>query len=344
MLNFLEIENFKCIKKQSFDLSPLTILTGINSTGKSSIIQSILLLSKYYSQSNKDLLNSGIANLSEFTEIRNKYQNEKSLQLAVTDNNGDKFDFYMDYDETIAKSDIDSDSLNYEERIYHLSANGIGQEELALFSKEQKVGKNGEFIFSYFENNKNTSLAVLKYEASSTLKYQLNSWLEYILGLPIELQTEKITATTVKVFFNSDGIENISPFNLGAGNSYIVKVLITCLMCKPDDTVLIENPEIHLHPKAQAKLGEFFAWLAQNGVQLILETHSEHLINKISYQAYNKEINCEKIKIYYKASIQEEFIPIGINHRGHFINVDGDKIIFPSGFFDSTLQELLEIG
>jgi predicted ATPase len=344
MLNFLEIENFKCIKKQRFELPPLTILTGINSTGKSSIIQSILLLSKYYSQINKDLLSRCIANLSEFTEIRNKYQNAKSLQLAVTDSNGYQFDLYMDYDQTKADSDVNSDSLNYEDRIYYISANRIGQEELAIFSKDQKVGNNGEFIFGYFENNKDTSLAFFKYEGSSTLKYQLNCWLEHILELQIELQTEKITATVVKVSFNSDGIDNINPFNLGAGNSYVVKVLITGLMCKQGDTVLIENPEIHLHPKAQAKLGEFFAWLAQNGVQVILETHSEHLINKISYQAYSKEINSDKIKIYYKSSIQEDLIPIGINHRGHFINADFDKIIFPSGFFDSTLQELLEMG
>jgi len=344
MFNFLEIENFKCIKKQGFELPPLTILTGLNSTGKSSIIQSLLLLSKYYSQINQALLNRCIANLSEFTEIRNKYQNAKSLQLSVMDSNGHQFALYMDYDETRADSDVKSDALNYEDRIYYISANRIEQEELAPFSKDQKVGNNGEFIFGYFEKNKDTSLDFFKYAGSSTLKYQLNCWLASILDIPIELQTEKTTATTVKVFFNSDGIDHISPFNLGAGNSYLVKVLITCLMCRQDDTVLIENPEIHLHPQAQAKLGDFFAWLAENGVQVILETHCEHLINKISYQAYTKEIKSDKIRIYYKPSIQEEFIPIGINHRGHFINSEGNKITFPSGFFDSTLQELLEMG
>jgi len=344
MLNFLEIENFKCIKKQSFELPPLTILTGINSTGKSSILQSILLLSKYYSQINQDLLNHCIANLSEFTEIRNKYQNAKSLQLAITDSHNYKFALSMDYDQTKADSKVNSDSLNYEGRLYYISANRIGPEELASFNKAQKVGNNGEFIFGYFEKNKDTSLAVFKYKDSSTLKYQLNRWLTHILELPIELQTEKPTTTTVKVSFNSDGIDNISPFNIGAGNSYVAKVLITCLMCNQGDTVLIENPEIHLHPKAQAKLGEFFAWLAQNGVQVILETHSELVINQISYQAYRREINSDKIKIYYKPSIREDFIPIGINYRGHFINSDGEKIIFPSGFFDSTLQELVEMG
>jgi len=344
MLNFLEIENFKCIKKQSFELPPLTILTGINSTGKSSVIQSILLLSKYHSQINKDLLSRCIANMSEFTEIRNKYQNAKSLQLTVIDSNESKFALYMDRNQTRANEVVDSDSLNYEERIYYISANRIGQEELALFSKDQKVGNNGEFIFGYFENNKDTSLAVFKYEGSSTLKYQLNSWLKHILELPIELQTQKITTTTVKVSFNSDGIDNINPFNSGVGNSYVAKVLITGLMCNRGDTLLIENPEIYLYPKTQANMGDFLAWLAQNGVQVILETHSELVINKISYQAYSQEINSDKIRIYYKPSIQENFIPIGINHRGHFINTDGDKIIFPSGFFDVPLQELLEMG
>ena len=108
--------------------------------------------------------------------------------------------------------------------------------------------------------------------------------------------------------------------------------------------LLIENPEIHLHPKAQSRLGEFFAWLAQNGVQVIVETHSEHLINKIRYQVYKKILNSNNVTIYYKKSIKENFINININEKGHFINENREKIQFPSGFFDSTLDELLEIG
>ena len=144
------------------------------------------------------------------------------------------------------------------------------------------IGKNGEFIFGYFEQNKDVILndKLLKFpQSGASLKVQVNEWLAYILDLPISLQTEKITSTNVKVSFSSDGFDNINPFNLGAGNSYLVKVLIVTLMCCQQGTVLIENPEIHLHPKAQARLGEFLAWVAQGGVQVIVETHSEQPVN-----------------------------------------------------------------
>lgn len=249
----LEIENFKCIGKQSFELKPLTILTGLNSTGKSTVIEAILLLSHFGSKPQQEVLGSLVAHFSNFSEIRNKYTNAKSLTITL---DGDVLS--MNHD-TLHTKDF---HLNYEENLYFLSANRVGQEEIAILNPRQKIGRNGECIFGYFELNKDnpldTSLVKFK-EAGFTLKAQVNKWLAYILGLDVSFQTERVTSTNVKVSFNSDGIDGINPFNLGAGNSYLAKVLVTALMCRQKDLLLIENPEIHLHPKAQARLGEFFA-------------------------------------------------------------------------------------
>jgi predicted ATPase len=147
----------------------------------------------------------------------------------------------------------------------------------------------------------------------------------------------------VKVTFTSDGLENLSPFNLGAGNSYLAKILIMGLSCKKGHILIIENPEIHLHPKAQAKLADFFVLLENMGIQVIVETHSEHFINKLRYNVYKKKLKSDDIVIYYKPSIQGDFEKISINSNGHFIDDEKSEIVFPSGFFDSTLSELLEI-
>ncbi|WP_069470229.1 AAA family ATPase [Candidatus Marithrix sp. Canyon 246] len=342
MLSKLEIENFKSIDSQVFTIKPLTILTGLNSTGKSSLIQAILLLSRFYSYSKQDIVSTLVAHFSDFSEIRNKYKNAKFLKISA-----DHYSLLMDYDNVEHSTVLDGAALNYEDKLYYLSANRIGQEQLALLSKEQKIGRNGEYIFGYFEHNKDALLenSLVKFKTSGrTLKAQVNEWLQYIIELPISLQTEKITSTNVKVSFSSDGIDAINPFNLGAGNSYLVKVLIVTLMCRQKDLLLIENPEIHLHPKAQARLGEFFAWVAQAGVQIIVETHCEHLINKVKYQIYQEELSADDAIIYYKPSIQEDFIQLAVNQRGKFIDKEGNRVMFPSGFFDSTLQELLEIG
>jgi len=338
MLNNLEIENFKCISHQTFTLKPLTILTGLNSTGKSTVIQAILLLSHFGSKPQQEVLGSLVANFSNFSEVRNKYTNAKLLTIRL-----DGHELSMNHDTLHTKAF----HLNYEENLYFLSANRVGQEELAILNPRQKIGRNGEYIFGYFELNKDTPLNALLVqfkESGFTLKAQVNKWLAYILDLDISFQTEKVTSTIVKISFTSDGIDEINPFNLGAGNSYLVKLLVIALMCQPQDVLLIENPEIHLHPKAQARLGEFLAWISNAGVQVVVETHSEHLINKVKYQVYKEELSADDVIIYYKPSIKESFIPLSINKRGKFIDTEDNAVMFPSGFFDSTLEELLEIG
>lgn len=345
MVKNIKIENFKSIAIQNFALKELTILTGLNSSGKSSLIQSILLLSKHCSSVPKASLNNYVANFENFSEIRNKYKNSKNINIVLkTENNQISLDIDSDNNHKISENP--SSDINYEEKLYYLSGNRTGQENLAGLSKDEKIGISGEFIFGYFENNKDKILPpeLIKFPGSKTIKHQLNSWLEEIFGFKIILNTEKITSTNVKVSFDQEGINDINPLNTGAGNSYVAKILITCLMCNIGDTVLIENPELHLHPKAQAKMGSFFAWLAQRGVQVIIETHCEHLINKIRHEIYTKNIDAQKVIIYYKPSVKEDFITINIDKNGHYKNDQNEKIQFPSGFFGSTLKELLEIG
>jgi predicted ATPase len=87
-----------------------------------------------------------------------------------------------------------------------------------------------------------------------------------------------------------------------------------------------------------------FAFLAAAGVQIVLETHCEHLINRIRYEVYGKKLAENGVAIYYKPDAQSSFIRININSRGHYANEEGKEMDFPQGFFDSTLAELLEIN
>jgi len=346
MLNKLKVEDFKCIDSQEFELKKLTILTGLNSSGKSSVLQAILLLSKHYSQSNQNKAVFLASHFSNFNEIRNKYKNARSLTISA-ESTSNKFSLTMLADLSVSLVEANNETgLDCDDNLYYISANRIGQEQFSSFNKNQKIGINGEYIFGYFHDRKDDVIenSLVKFEQNNTLKVQVNEWLKYILDLPISLNTENVSTEMVKISFDSDGLSNINPFNLGAGTSYLVKILIVSLMCKKEDLLLIENPEIHLHPKAQSRLGEFFAWVSKAGIQLIVETHSEHLINKIKYQIYNESLDPTDAVVYYKPSIEGDFIRLNINQNGRFVNVNGDNTIFPSGFFDSTLKELLEIG
>ncbi len=87
------------------------------------------------------------------------------------------------------------------------------------------------------------------------------------------------------------------PVNVGSGISYLITILITCLASDKGDIILIENPEIHLHPKAQSKLCEFLYYIGSSGRQLFVETHSDHIFNGIRVGISNKTMKEDYIKV-----------------------------------------------
>jgi predicted ATPase len=80
MINKLKIYQFKCIGDESFTFKNLTILTGLNSAGKSTVIQSILLMSHYFGK--KQFLSE---NLLDFANNRNKFLNAREFSIEIDD-------------------------------------------------------------------------------------------------------------------------------------------------------------------------------------------------------------------------------------------------------------------
>jgi predicted ATPase len=335
MIKNVHIQNFKCLEYENLELGSLNILTGVNSSGKSSVIKAILLMCEKlkakkqgYSISTGDLFNT----------YRNKYVNAKEITLEL-DNVVCKIT-----DDSFSSIDMSLAVPIKDENMFYLSESRSGPEEIALRTDSLKIGDEGQFIFDLFEKIKDRPIhnSLIKTESQS-LYQNLDYWMSLIFGTDIELKTEKIFSN-IKISYNFDKLENISPLQLGAGLSYVAKILILCLQAQPKQIVIIENPEIHLHPAAQSKLGHFFAHIASRGIQLILETHCEHLINRVRYEVYKNNIMPEQVKIFYKNSHREPFIHFTINKSGKYQDKEGNLVQFPSGFFDSTLNELLEIG
>lgn len=333
MIRELTISGLKNIKYEKMALKPLTLLTGLNSTGKSSVLQAILLVNKVATKNGQLYLNHL---LSSFSTLRNIYENAKEIVVRL-DIDGSTVEYKLSED---SEDNIEGCAgLEIEKNLYYLSANRIGVENQASISNIISCGIDGNYLLGAFEKEKSNPLSdgLIKDESSLTLATQLNYWQSYILGLKLELKTEKRNEQIVEVKYNSDNIPGILPTQLGAGVSYLTKVLILCLRATPGDVVMIENPEIHLHPAAQSRLGDFFAFIANAGIQLIVETHCDHLINKLQYLVFKKSFEAEKTVIYYKKGIIDPFEKICLDENGRF------RPEFPSGFFDATLSELLEM-
>lgn len=336
MIRQITINNFRGIESEVLDIKPLTLLTGLNSTGKSTCFQAILTSLYYNNGTNANIMLSSFD--FSFATNRNRNVNAKSSYIEVVCDNGESFETEMlgEYKVVSQKNT----EVDLEDSFYYLSANRLAfNQDMETVSPKYKVGVQGEYIFGSFETEKSRSLDVklVKDKNSETLSAQLNWWLTYILGIKFELETEKITSNRVKVIYKSNNLPNLAPQQLGVGVSYLAKILITCLRAKKGDTLMLENPEIHLHPAAQSRLGEFFVYITNAGIQLLIETHCENLLNKIQYEVYKNHINHTDAVLYYKGGITDPFQRLDFMSNGKF-NAE-----IPEGFFDATLVEMLEM-
>jgi predicted ATPase len=342
MIKEIKVNNYKCLKSVELTFGNLNIITGLNSVGKSSLIQSILDYSKAVECCNSRYPLSP-ADL-HFDEIRNILDTKRKIEIAINGNP-------LVITENEVKFINGKPPKNFpikDKELHYLSATRIGPKDFHKYKKGSNniTGDEGELIFSVFENREDPiAKELIKCANDRTLAGNVNLWLQEILTSKIQLNSGVVDSNTLKINYEFDGIKRISPRHLGSGVSYLVQVIILCLLAKPKDIIIIENPEIHLHPAVQSKLGMFFAFIASKGIQVIIETHCEHLINRVRYEVgYEKSIESKQVKIFYKAESRESFIRMGINSSGHYVDDSGNKTSFPSGFFDSTLRELLELG
>jgi hypothetical protein len=128
--------------------------------------------------------------------------------------------------------------------------------------------------------------------------------------------------------------------DVGFGVSQIMPVLVAGYNLQPGSLFMVEQPEIHLHPRAQSELGDFLQDLYNRGVQTIIETHSEHLIVRLQRHVASGAILPEHVAVnyVYAAEGRKAATRLRLDQDGLFI----DK--WPQGFFDERLSEALALA
>ena len=132
--------------------------------------------------------------------------------------------------------------------------------------------------------------------------------------------------------FVNEYTDEYSPVNVGFGIPYVLPLILSLLISNPGDLVLIENPESHLHPKGQSMIGKLIALAAQSGVQIICETHSDHIINGIRVATKNNIIANDKVRLFYfdkneETKLETEVTTINVDKNGELDN-------YPEGLLD----------
>lgn len=189
-----------------------------------------------------------------------------------------------------------------------------------------------------------------------TLIDQVNAWLQVVSpGAQVRIEKREVSGSErfiESVAFGRSGHEHeFKPQNVGFGISYVLPVLVSLLTSVPEDIVIIENPEAYLHPRGQAEMGNLIARAAAYGVQVFVETHSDHVINGIRVAVKKGIVKPEDVNIAFferkgHAIIAED----GAKRKEYYADVRNIKIDnngslseYPEDFMDEWNNQLMRL-
>ena len=353
MLTEFELRNFKCFEALKLRLAPLTLLCGLNGTGKSSLIQALLLLRQSHVAG--ELEEGSLVLAGEFVDLGTGqdvlFEDATSGSVGFSLRRSDapetltlRFE-YIKGEDRLAAMDVDSSfaafgpqsnramvhrstskgdffpspegGRRWDEipplggRVMYVNAERTGPRNFYLHSEELahrgNVGTRGDFALKYLAGLQDRQLQGddprCEGTPSRTLFSIVGNWIQNVSpSAHLKLYT-MTDAEGIIAGFSSDrgnGVETrrYRSTNVGFGLSYIVPVLVALLEPK-GSLCMIEHPEAHLHPRGQTRLAELAVRASLAGVQVIIETHSDHFLDGIRIAIRDDLIDPSKVAIHY---------------------------------------------
>lgn len=388
-LDAVSVKNLKLLKDVTLNLTNLNLLTGVNSSGKSTFIQAILLLMQ-----NKDVLktiemikmlgrkagndldeekieevlahfskrkisfNGTLMKLGSASEVLNQGAYGEKIRIAI---NSGEVKGAVSIESTNQNVEIEFESFGERcfsmvsslDDVQYLHTDRIQPQNIYDISaarvNEGLLGIHGEYTVHYLDENRRKSLTIpeLMHPNSKTdqLLENVSCWLSEISqGIAVNVKKyEEIQKVSLnyQYTYGSTTSNEYAPMNVGFGLTYVLPIIVSLLKAKPDEIIIIENPESHLHPKGQVKIAHLCALAAQHGVQLIIESHSDHFLNGLRVATKQGRITSENLKLFYftkdSMSLSAQVTELLIDENGR-INDD-----WPEGFFDEYGKQMDEL-
>ena len=366
MISNLRIQRFKCFDNVDLPFEKLTLLAGVNGAGKSTAVQALLLLRQAFVmeslKNDKLILNGDLVKIGTARDALFAGSDEDNIVFGVsfTENPDSKYDWTFDYDrENKGRYFLSGASSNknfppsglFGKRFVYLNAERLGprltypMSELA--DEKIHVGARGEFAAHCLDKFSDMSIpnSLLALEAEDgtvnrTLGHQAQLWMRHFIpNVTFHVEAiEKADCMRLEVKVYDDHSGYLRATNMGFGFSYTLPIVVAGLMAEPGTMLIVENPEAHLHPAGQSQLALFLAAVAANHVQVVLETHSDHILNGIRIAVKQKTgIAHDDVRILFFARENRLGTNIVQNPK---IFEDGGIDDWPKGFFDQFEQDL----
>ena len=365
MLSEIELRDFKCFPHLTLPLAPLCLLTGHNGAGKSSVLQSLLLVHqtiREHEWSPRLALNGEAVSLGRVPDVVNEMSGGDRFSLALCDGDdrvewtfrGDRRHLSMAVD-TLR---INGDTAGSTTQLRHLlpigeaalrplttrlrgltyiGASRAAPEEIHALSDPtlvDVVGARGEHAVSVLHWARDRpvegALAIAEPRARDLIRQVQARMRQFFPGFGLEVREMPGTNAVRLGLRTSDRTEYHRPRHTGLGLTQCLPIVVAALSARDDAILLIESPELHLHPAGQARMGRFLAEVARAGRQVIVETHSDHVLNGVRRAVKDGTVSSEEVAIHFFQPRTEDRPQVS----SPVVGDDGRIDFWPSGFFD----------
>jgi len=357
MITHLKIKGFKRFENELFDFRSLTILAGRNGAGKTSVLHA-LLLAKHAARRSDGIaeLNGPFGlELGWFDDLVNvNAENRFSVEIEDHANRSAVWTFTAGDTELYAKVTIPDKSLTIfssedARGFQYLSAERTGpritQKGAPLPQELLEVGTTGQHVAQVLEKLGRHIITVSRRanpsdpDEFSSFKAQTEAWLSRIVR-NIQLDTGFFPGTDVfSIQFRNDGVSGwVKPTNMGFGVTYTLPIIAAAMTALDGGLLIIENPEAHLHPAGQSEIGVFLARMAAAGLQIIVETHSDHVLNGVRRAiGESKILSSEDAIVHFFPDSNLPVQPLSFTPTGGVSE-------WPQGFFDQYQLDIASIS
>lgn len=378
-LKSLTLRNFKSVENLSLPLEALTVLTGLNGSGKSSVLQAIALIKQSLDADpggTRLALRGSWLNLGRSDDVLFEGEKADTLELGLATDDG-----AIRWQCDAPPSGLDTLGATLTGNIGLLKPVFSGfqfiqadrmtpaiqyQQAGSADRDKGSLGPRGEYTVDYLSRNADMKVSphrrypdnrlhglqdqeLMRLIAPTASLWDVTTaWLQLLSpGVrPVAKPLESADATTLRFEYKGYKRDVASrehrPSNVGFGLTYSLPIIVACLSAAPGSLLLLENPEAHLHPRGQSALGLLLSLCARDGVQVVVETHSDHVLNGIRLAAKRKDISAKDIAVHFFTRSVET----GISTCQSPVLLDNGRFSdWPAGFFDewgNALDELLE--
>lgn len=327
MIKKIKIEGYKCFDDMLLPCSELTLLTGDNLSGKTAVIESLLLCRQISDINCGDALNGPFVTVGKYTDALNKNTDRDEIRITLLNGSNQGCQSLVNSNYRGSLTNIGDEAwLAFQTTILRILPGRI-----TVFPKDTLDDKSNlaaaesfaERIALEILNGTDSDIAAMKH------------WIARVTG------GVEIGHNLDSVYYSLNGC-NIAQNDLSFGIRNAVSIILACLYVPDGSVIFIENPEAGLCPRAQAEFSKFLYFVANSGKQIFVETHSDHILNALRVGVTNKEMTPARIAINYLVKDKEkgncQCNPVRIEKNGD-LHGENDSMSL-DGFFDQYSKDL----